>query len=136
MQKKLPVLDTNILVRFLVEDVTEQIEVIGKLFTDAGDESLEVSDMVIAEVVLVLQSFYKKEKDEVIDKIKVLVSDKKFKVNRLLMKTTLEIYSREEILFVDAYLCAGVSLGKNEFLYTFDKRLIKIGGVKVRIPGE
>ena len=135
MKKSLPILDTNILVRFLVEDVVTQVELIEELFKNADKDSLVIPDLVFAETVWVLQSFYKKEKTEVIEKMKILAEDEKFKLNRKLIKETLDIYSLENISFVDAYLCALVLVKENEFIYSFDQRLKKIAGVKIKEPG-
>ena len=135
MKKSLPILDTNILVRFLVEDVVTQVKLIEELFKDADKDSLVIPDLVFAETVWVLQSFYKKEKIEVIEKMKILAEYEKFKLNRKLIKETLDIYSRENISFVDAYLCALVLVKENEFIYSFDQRLKKIAGVKIKEPG-
>lgn len=125
MRKKLFLLDTNILVRFLTEDDKELADRAEKIFQEAQDSSLEIPDLVIAEIVYVLLSFYKFPKEEVIEKIDLLLDFEKFKTNKKVFKKTLEFFQKNNISFIDAYLWALVSLGKNQKLYTFDKNLEK-----------
>ena len=52
--------DTNLIVRYLVQDHPRHAETAGKLFQacDRGDVVLEVLPVVLAECVFVLESFY------------------------------------------------------------------------------
>jgi predicted nucleic-acid-binding protein len=68
-------LDTNVLVRFLLEDEAEQYRRVIALVrraTEAGDQ-LYVSDVVLAELVWVLRLRYNFQKSEVIDKLQLLL---------------------------------------------------------------
>lgn len=126
MQKKLSLLDTSIIVRFLTGDDKELADRAEKLFQEAENSSLEIPDLVVAETVYVLLSFYKFSKEEVIEKIDLLLDFEKFKTNKKVFKKTLEFFKENNISFVDAYLSALVSLSKNQKLYTFDKNLEKM----------
>jgi len=61
-------LDTNVLVRFLVEDEPEQTQRARALLQKAieADAPCYVSDVVICEVVWVLETSYKVRKEEVV----------------------------------------------------------------------
>lgn len=134
MRKKIPVLDTNIIIRFLTTDNKTQAEKIEILLKQSLPHSLEIPDVVIMEIVYVLISYYNLSKDDVIEKITQLVDFDKFKIHKKLIKKALELFQIHNIFFVDAYLCALVSTNKNESLYSFDKRLLTIKDVKVINP--
>ncbi|MEK7595477.1 MAG: PIN domain-containing protein [Patescibacteria group bacterium] len=134
MKKSLDILDTNILIRFLTNDTPEQAAVIEGFFKKAAPKTLIVPDMVVAEVIFVLLSFYDLSKAEVVDKLQALVSYEKFKINRILMQKALDVFSSNSISFVDAYLVALASAQGPGVLRTFDKRLLKLNGVTVSKP--
>ncbi|OGH44162.1 MAG: hypothetical protein A3H50_00500 [Candidatus Levybacteria bacterium RIFCSPLOWO2_02_FULL_37_10] len=125
--KKLPVLDTNIIIRFLTGDSLGQADKVEKLLNSSPKNSLSLPDIVVVEIAYVLLSLYKLSKEDVIEKLETLVEVKSVKCNIDLIKRSLDIFKDNNISFVDAYLCAEI-LGKNNILYTFDKRLIKVLG--------
>lgn len=134
MTNKKPLIDTNIIIRFLINDPPEQAKKIEKLFTQSSSSSLEIPDAIIIEIVYVLLSFYQMSKEEVIEKIYYLINFEKFKTNKKLIKKTLEIFKKYSISFIDAYLCALVLLKKHPFLYSFDKKLKKVREIKIKEP--
>lgn len=134
MPKKLPVLDTNIITRFLTSDTPEQAKKVERLLNQSFPKSLYIPDLIIAEIVYVLLSYYQLSKKEVIEKVNILLDFEKFKTNKRLLKKTLETFEQYNISFVDAYLCALHLLGKNKFIYSFDKKLEKVKGVNIQSP--
>ncbi len=135
MKKKTKLLDTNIIIRFLTKDSPSQAEKIENLFKKAKKEELEIPDFILTEIVWVLLSFYKVKKDEVIEKLEGILSFEKFKLNRAVLKKAIDIYRNYNISFVDAYLCALAIKGDYPKVYSFDKRLKKIEGVKINAEG-
>jgi len=129
-----PVLDTNILIRFLISDNKEQTFKIRKLFLKSPKKNLEIPDLVIAEVIYVLLSFYKIPKAEIVDKIASLIDSQIFVINEKIIKTALDIFKKENISFVDAYLCSLVVNGENSLLYTFDLKLLSNKEIKSQTP--
>lgn len=134
MSTKKAVIDTNVILRFLVRDNEEQFIKGKTLFETALQNSLVIPDLVITEIVFVLLSFYKLPKEEVIEKITLIIDFEKFDTNEKLLKKTLEIYRENNISFVDAYLGALNLIGKNSKIYSFDKRLNKINGIVSTTP--
>lgn len=134
MTNKNPLLDTNIIIRFLTNDSPHHAEKIEKLFAQSPTSSLEIPDVVIFEIVYVLLSFYQLSKEEVIEKIYLLINFEKIKTNKKLIKKTLEIFKKYPISFIDAYLCALVILKKHPFFYSFDKKLKKVREIKIKEP--
>lgn len=131
--KKLPVLDTNIIIRFLAADSLDQALKVKTLFESTARKTLMLPDLVIAEIIYVLLSLYELSKEDIIEKVDQLVEIKAIKCNKPLIKKTLDIFRENSVSFVDSYLCALIITGKNSMLYSFDKRLGKVLGGKA--PG-
>lgn len=122
------VVDTNLILRFLLNDNRKQADSVKLLF--ASSEKLLIPDMVIAEIIWVLQSVYKFSKSDSTEKVQQFLSLNIFICNYELLGETLIIYKENKISFVDAYLLT-LSLEKNlEGIYSFDKGLDKIKQIK------
>lgn len=134
MPEKLPVLDTNIIIRFLTSDNPVQAGKVEEMFKKSDSGSLVIPDLIVAEIVYVLLSFYNLPKEEVIEKIGALLDYPKLKTNKKLLKKTLEVFFDHNISFSDAYLCALNLIGKNPFIYTFDKKITRIENVMTKTP--
>lgn len=120
------ILDTNIILRFFVGDNKAQQNRSKLIFAEAekGKRKLLVKPLVVAECCFVLESFYKKKRDQVASSFEVFLSQK-----------WLEVEGREELLlmwnwyrknfhFVDSYLLAWAKIKKSKIV-SFDKKLLK-----------
>lgn len=121
--------DTNLIIRFLVKDNPTQFEAAQKVFSSLN-EKLILADLVLAEVVWTLLSVYKLGKHEIVEKLLKLLELKNLIANFHLLINSLLIYRDHNISFVDAYLVAYAELEKLEGIYSFDKDLDKIKEVK------
>lgn len=121
--------DTNLIIRFLIKDNFTQFEAAQKIFS-SSNEKLILPDLVLAEVVWTLLSVYKLGKQEVVEKLLKLLELKNLIANFHLLVNSLLIYRDHNISFVDAYLAAYAELEKLEGIYSFDKDLDKIKEVK------
>ncbi len=119
-------LDTNVLVRFLVGDVPEQYNLAKEWFAlaESGQREILISSLVIAESIYVLRRVYKKTHMEVSEVMQGVISQRWPKVDeREMLRLALKVYGRG-IHFVDGYLLAtGQTLGFK--ILTFDKKLKK-----------
>ena len=123
---KKTLLDTNIILRYLVGDVREQYDLAGKLFRQAerGEVALEVLPTIVAEACFVLTSFYKKSTSEVAEAMEGFLSVPWMEAeHRAALQGMWEWY-RNGQHFVDSYLLA---LEKYEGydVVSFDKKLLK-----------
>jgi len=118
------ILDTNIILRFLVGDNKPQQEEAKKIFKagERGKRDILVKPLVVAEVCFVLESFYKKTKAEIAESMEIFLSQKWLKVEDRQPLLSMWEWYREN--FVDSYLLACSKLGKSKIL-TFDKALSK-----------
>ncbi len=128
------ILDTNILIRFLTHDSPKHAQRVKELFQTAPARSLTIPDVVIVEMVYVLLSVYQLTKEQIIQKIGLLLNFEKFKINTVLFQKTMEFYESHTISFVDAYVLASTFCKKNAVCYTFDKKLLAINQNKIKQP--
>jgi predicted nucleic acid-binding protein len=118
------VLDTNVLVRYLVRDVPEQYHQAERWFKEAesGDREIFITAPVIAETVFVLQSIYQKSFTDIAEALRIFINQRWLKVEqRELLDDTLEIYGKGKH-FIDSYLLAMKRTFGFDIL-TFDKKL-------------
>lgn len=133
-RKKKPALDTNTIIRFLTRDIKIQAVKVRSLLEHAQTRSLEIPDLIIAEIVYVLESNYELSKSEIVDKLSLLIKFKAIKTNQKILMRALDFYLNNNLSFPDAYLCSLVYFRKNPFLYTFDKHLLKLKNIKSQQP--
>lgn len=120
-------IDTNVIIRFLVGDHEEHFEKAKKIFFDIEKRQLQVLilDTVLMEAFFVLTKFYKLPKSEVIDDLKALLSlEGVVNSDKVILTETLTLIENKNIDFVDALICAKSRLqgfGK----ISFDKDVYK-----------
>jgi predicted nucleic-acid-binding protein len=121
--------DTNIFIRFLTDDVPEKVDACEELFKKAVEkqETLFTTDLVIAEIVWVLESFYELPKNEIQDKVeKILNTPNLICPHKDLMLSALLLYSERNIDYIDAYNALIVKEHGIEELYSYDKHYDRI----------
>ena len=117
-------LDTNIFIRFLTDDVPQKADACEKVFKKAVEkkETLFTTELVIAEIVWVLESFYELKKKEVQDKVeKILNTPNLICPHKDLILSALIIYSEKNIDYIDAYNALVLKDKGIEELYSYDK---------------
>ena len=120
--------DTNLLVRYLVDDDPRKSVAVEKLLRQTS-QKLVLLDIAFAEIVWVLQSYYGLSKGEITEKLSALLAVKSIQTNRTLLHKTLEYFANTPLNFVDAYQAAYASL-KNLDIYSYDYDFNKIEGLK------
>ncbi|MEA1893101.1 MAG: PIN domain-containing protein [Campylobacterota bacterium] len=102
-------LDTNIIIRFLVGDHKEHLAKSIEIFRSIESAKLQVEivDGVLMEAFFVLTKFYKLPKNEVINDLKtILALNGVVNANKTILHETLNIIENKNIDFVDALICA------------------------------
>lgn len=122
-------LDTNIFIRFLTDDVPEKVDACEEIFKKAVEkqETLFTTDLVIAEIVWVLESFYELPKNEIQDKVeKILNTPNLICPHKDLILNALILYSEKNIDYIDAYNALILKENDIEELYSYDKHYDRI----------
>ncbi len=125
-------IDTNLIIRFLVNDDPQKVSRVEKLLTDKKNTNV-LLDTVIAEIIWVLSWYYSVEKSAVVEKIRALIHVNTIECNAFLINRALNIWETQTISYIDAYLAAVAELG-NMTLYTYDKRLATISTISIKEP--
>lgn len=120
--------DTNVFLRFFVKDVETQYERARSLFekAEAGKIKLETSELVIAEIVWVLESFYEFTRKEITDVLATLLSSRNLKIaSHARISAAVDLYSHGNMDFIDAYDMAFIKSKQYSKVATFDTRHFK-----------
>ncbi|MBR3385988.1 PIN domain-containing protein [Candidatus Saccharibacteria bacterium] len=115
-------LDTNVILRYLWDDIPGQCAKVKKLFSDPT-QTLAVSDLVIAEVIFNLQT-KKVPRASIVSFILTLYEMPNIVPNPFITDTVLPFFeSHPALSFVDCYAAFEAEKTHTEPLYTFDRRL-------------
>jgi len=136
--RKRAVIDTNLLVRFLTEDDPSKANDVKRLLLKAaqGEISLLIPSVVIAELVWVLQSFYKLERSEIVPLLNAILHTNGIEVSdKTVVSDAIAIYRDEAVDFIDAWIVAFAKAAEVRAIYTFDRKHFKgIDGVEMMRP--
>ena len=122
-------LDTNIFIRFLTDDVPEKVDACEEIFKKAVEkqETLFTTELVIAEIVWVLESFYELPKNEIQNKVeKILNTPNLICPHKDLILSALILYSEKNIDYIDAYNALILKENGIVELYSYDKHYDRI----------
>lgn len=125
-------LDTNLIIRFLVDDDPKKVSRVEKLLKNSANKNI-ILDTVVAEIIWVLNSYYSLSKEDIISKIEALIHVDSIDCNLVLISRSLSLWRENNISYIDAYLASVAELG-NITLYSYDKRLMRIKSIVVREP--
>jgi len=119
-------IDANFVLRYLLGD--PQAEKVRKVL-ESG-EPLYMPEIVFAEVVWTLTSYYKWKKGIITDVLSKFLVLGNIKTDKKLLIQALEIYRSANIDYIDAFIAAFMFKKGNKEIYTFDKHFDKIKGIK------
>lgn len=124
-------LDTNVLVRFLVEDDESQSRLASRLIKGAieRDEQLFISDIVMCETVWVLSSAYRFSRAEILEALAGLLRARAVvfgSTDRL--ARALEAYATGKGDFADYLIREHADAAGADTVATFDRSLLKERG--------
>ncbi len=120
--------DTNVFLRFFVRDVESFYHKAKDLFekAESGQLKLEISDLVIAEIVWILESYYDFSKPEIKEVVDTILETKNLKVaNHSKVKEAIDLYSSGKMDFIDAYNIAYIKAKDFKKVATFDVKHFK-----------
>ncbi len=116
-------LDTNALLRLLLNDVPEQHEATKRLLREANGQ-LVIADIAVIELVFVLERYYGFSRQQVTEAVMGLILLRGINCNRSLFEKALPTYvSHSALSFEDCCLSTYATLNQAEPLWTFDKKL-------------
>ena len=136
--RKSAVIDTNLLVRYLTEDDPSKANDVKSLLLKAaqGEIRLVIPSVVIAELVWVLQSFYKLDRSEIVPLLIAILQTRGCEVSdKALVSNAVAIYGNTTIDFIDAWIVSFAKSAEVRAIYTFDRKHFKgIDGIEMMHP--
>ena len=119
--------DTNVLIRHLVNDPPEQAERVRAFL--ATDVELVLPDVIAAEVAYVLAT-YRRTREQIAAAMRSLLTFDRFIVpNLATLLRTVDIYEQLRLDFADAYLLASAEGTEDKTVVSFDRGIGKLQGV-------
>lgn len=131
--------DTNVFLRFLVNDDSAKADACEALFQKAiaGDEDLFISDMVIAEIIWVLESYYELKKSDIRDCVEKILNTQNLRCpKKEIIISALSIYVEKNIDFIDAYNAFILKRDEINEIYSYDKHFDRVSWIKRIEPGK
>jgi predicted nucleic-acid-binding protein len=124
--------DTNLIVRYLVQDHEKHAKAAGKLFDacDRGDVVIVVLPAVLAECVFVLESFYEHPRGDIASALGRLISSPGVEIDAAIHLDALDRYRKTKVHFVDC-LIAATAATEDMPVASFDQDFRKFTDVRV-----
>ena len=122
-------LDTNVLVRHLTGHPPAQARR-ATAFLERAKELL-VPDLIVAEVVYVLESYYDVKRVRVAALVRAIIAFPAIVVvDEPLLLRALEVYELNRLDFAEAYLVASAEASGVETIASFDRAVDRVGTVR------
>ena len=121
--------DTNVLIRHLTGDPPDQAARATRLLAQA--DQLLLPELILAETVDVLESFYELPRARVAELVRAIVAFPGIGVaDEPLLLRALEVYEVHRLDFADAYLVAQAEASGVNAVVSFDKRIERVPAVR------
>ena len=122
-------LDTNVLVRHLTGDPPAQAAR-ATAFLRGADELL-LADLVVAETVYVLESFYEAPRPQVAQAVRAVLAFPAVRVvDEVLLLRAVEVYEHARLDFAEAYLVACAEASGVGRVVSFDRAADRVASVE------
>jgi len=125
-------IDANVILRFLLNDDLALSQQAIAIFAaiERGEMTAFLDPVILAEVVWVLNSFYKLPPAQIAAELLILVkSDQIILSDRDMYISALELYAGGRLHFGDACACAVAKRQCDGKLLSFDRKLDRIAGI-------
>lgn len=133
MSKRRIIIDTNLIVRFLVQDHERHGKAARQVFDacDKGEVLLVVLPAVLAECVFVLESVYRQSRTDISSTLMRLISSPGIEISEpAIHLDALDRYKATKAHFVDC-LVAATAVAENTPVASFDRDFHKFGDVRL-----
>jgi predicted nucleic acid-binding protein len=130
-------IDTNIIVRHLTGDPPDMAQRATRFLAAAGAGELRLADLVLAEVVYVLESFYKVQRLQVAEYARAIVAFPAIRVDDpAMLLRAIEVYEKDRLDFADAYPVALAERSGTGVVVSFDKAIDRVDTIRRLAPPE
>ena len=130
--KEIPIIDVNIILRFLTNDIPKQAVRCTELLQriESGSEEVWLPDLVLADIVWTLEKFYKQPKQRIQELLIPILELKGLRHNnKKISKLAFQLYVEKNIDWTDAFVAAQVITQKKCEIYSYDGDFDKVDGI-------
>lgn len=125
--------DTNLLIRHITGEPPEQAQRASSYLRQA--EGLRLEDLIVAETVYVLESFYEFSRARIAQSLETIILSTAIVVSDAeLLLRSLELYESYRLDFADAYLAALAERGDDGTVVSFDQDFDRVSTVTREEP--
>ncbi len=124
MVSVIALLDTNVLIRFLIADKSPKYRKLYSFFKalEQGKKRVELKLIILFQSVFVLKSFYKVPKEHIAEGMMDIIKYKGIIIKeKTIVQRTLELWRDNNIEIVDCYLVACSEGDTQNLLYSYDR---------------
>jgi len=126
-------IDTNVLIRHLTGDPPAQAAKATRYL--GRSEELLLSDLILAEVAYVLESFYEAPRVQVAETLRAVLGFPAIRVvDAELLQRAVEVYDVHRLDFADAYLVACAERAGVGVIASIDRSIDRVGTVRREEP--
>ena len=131
-------IDSNVFLRVLVKEDETSFRSCVKLLEKVNIKKMQAltSDLVLAEVSWVLNSYYDFSKAKVISALEGIVNLTGLKIkNTTDISTAIDLYKNNKVKFIDALIASDKMFALNGIVISYDKDFDKLG-IKRKEPDQ
>jgi predicted nucleic-acid-binding protein len=127
--------DTNVLIRHLTGDPPRQAARATRFLAEADE--LLLADLIVAETVYVLESFYEVGRARVAELVRAIIGfDAVRVVDEELLLRAVEVYEIDRLDFAEAYLVASAERSGVDAVASFDRSIDRVTTIRRIEPGS
>jgi predicted nucleic-acid-binding protein len=127
--------DTNVLIRHLTGDPPSQAARATRFLAESDE--LLLADLIVAEVVNVLESFYEVGRARVAELVRAIIAFDAIRVvDEELLLRAVEVYEIERLDFAEAYLVASAERSGVDTVVSFDRSIDRVTTIRRVEPGR
>jgi len=130
--RELPAIDANVILRFLTNDDPSKAQDCARLLerVERGEQRVWLPDLVLADVVWTLESYYRQSKEAIADLIVPLISLRGLSCcSKETVFTAISLYARHNIDWTDAFVAADLLSRGNNGIYSYDRDFDRVSGI-------
>lgn len=122
-------IDTNIIVRHLTGDPPAMAERATRLL--ARERDLLLTDLILAETVYVLESFYEAPRNQVAEAVRSMIAFESIVcVDPAMLLRAIEVYEADRLDFAESYLVASAESTQVGRIASFDQAIDRVQTVE------
>jgi len=123
-------IDSNIFLRVLIQEDVQSFQICSNILAQIEGKKINAvtSDLVFAEIVWVLTSYYKRPRSEIVESVELINNMPMKTVNTFDRSIAIRLYDRYSVKYIDALIASIDPISKKKWtIISYDKDFDKLG---------